>query len=153
MPSGYTPDEYTVAQGNIPTWTCQDCVSYSLGDYLQATDFQDAVIDAIITIMIDTNFVSFRLVCCVYPSSLKDSAHRKLCRDLINTLNRQSFDFISSYKLPRDFLENVMTDIFLESTNGTNSQSASTYLGGKDKCEYHVHKRLATPCYNIKFGI
>lgn len=149
----YTGRVYSRTSKYAP-WGCPRlCACYSLGDYLQATDFQDAVIDAPITVIIGANCTPLMLVCCVYPLSREESAYRKLYRDLINTLNRRSFYFIPLHKVPRDFLEDVITQVFSKSTDGINFQSATTYLGGKDKCEYHEHKRLGTPCYKIKFDI
>jgi hypothetical protein len=62
------------------TWTCWG-VAYDMGDFLQDSDFKDAVIDGSIEKMVLYNECPFLLAQWIYDKSPIISAHRKLAVD------------------------------------------------------------------------
>jgi hypothetical protein len=62
------------------TWTCWG-VAYDMGDFLQGSDFKDAVIDGNIEKMVLYNEFPFLLAQWIYDKSPIISAHRKLAVD------------------------------------------------------------------------
>ncbi|KAF1844372.1 uncharacterized protein K460DRAFT_163263 [Cucurbitaria berberidis CBS 394.84] len=124
-----------------------------LGNFLHAPDFLDAFVDVILEQTAQLGTPTF-LSSSIYPRSVKDSLHRKLCRDLVvYRWGYRNFDTLRSHAIPREFLEDVLLDMKRNFDQGVTRLSFSRFIKDKDACYYHEHTRLNTPCYKTKYGI
>ena len=145
----------TQTPGGSPNEMCWDEMSncYALSDFLQATDFSDATIDAFTRRMEIRNNSPADLAKWVYARTTKDSAHRRLCRDIIvHTWARKKWDRLWTEDYPPELLANVLADVSMKFDRGSKRRELAEFLKSKNHCEYHEHKRLDLPCYKTRFG-
>jgi hypothetical protein len=127
---------------------------YELSHFLQARDFSDATIDAFTHRMKLHNDAPIDLTEWIYSRAAKDSAHRKLCRDIVvHTWDRKSFDRLWKEDFPREFLEEVFAEVATQLESGVKRRDTGQFLRSKAACEYHEHHWLSLPCYKAAYGI
>jgi len=65
---------------------------YSLGDFLQDSDFKDAAVNALVDSMIELGRFPYHMASYIYPASTVGSAHRTLATDVyINCWQRDQW--------------------------------------------------------------
>jgi hypothetical protein len=125
---------------------------YELGDFLQAPDFNDAIIDAITDTSALRNETPVQISSVIYPLTSPGSPHRQLCCDIAINCSRQLFVSMRDRDLPREFLEDVLIEVGTVLDWGVKEVPFAKLMEGKTGCEYHEHTRSNTPCYKTKFG-
>lgn len=110
---------------------------YALGDFLQDTDFKDALIDALIEGMATTVDYPLEVANCIYPYSGKGSAHRSLAIDvLVNIWDRKLYKTLSH---PQEFLQDVLIEIGPKLEEGIGNVPGKVFFKGINTCKYHDH--------------
>ncbi|KAF2827996.1 hypothetical protein CC86DRAFT_445065 [Ophiobolus disseminans] len=118
------------------------------------SDFSDATIDAFTRRMEIRNNSPVELAKWIYPKTTKDSAHRRLCRDIIvHTWARKKWDRLWTEDYPPELVANVLADVSVKFARGSKRRELTEFLEAKNACEYYEHKRLELPCYKARFGI
>jgi hypothetical protein len=136
------------SKGNVSYEWMRWARCYALGDFLQDSDFKDAIVDAIVEAFLACKQAPFDLPSYIYPHSLEGSAHRKLAVDVqINFWNRERLGRADEY--PDRFLLDVLTEICPKLATGMKYQCVEKYFDLKDTCKYHDHGP-DKPCYKTK---
>ena len=155
----YTRNIVTTEQADAPESTVDRewlllVQAWALGDHLYATDFKDAVIDAIIDKLNNDRVAK--------PPTL----HRIIyCNANPDTLLRQLAVDIAAWRWDNTFLANqkiaggwrgwdVCTDFFVDLALSLNKAKKTGQSGEPpfegDTCTYHEHRLVETPCYKTK---
>jgi hypothetical protein len=121
---------------------------YVLANYLQVSDFADALVDVAIEIIGTTGHVSLLLIPIIYKYSRKDSSYRRFALRAIGCgaefellLEGITWDGLSN-----EFLVDLQ-DIADEDSEGTALMMAA---GELNRCLYRDHK--GAECYRVKRG-
>jgi hypothetical protein len=121
---------------------------YALGDFLQDADFKDALVDAMIEIMLDKEHWPNDLGLWIYEASIVGSKHRRLAVDIfVHCWSRDLFGHKKDH--PKEFLVDVLVEIAKDLAKGIKKKGVVGLLGKKDGCEYHDHGS-EKPCYKTK---
>jgi hypothetical protein len=119
------------------TWSCWG-LAYDMGDFLQDSDFKDAVIDGIIEKMILYNEYPFSLAQWIYTKSPITSAHRKLAVDtFVNCWPRSEWSQTMVH--PAGFFADVVKTVGVTLEDGVRIQRPGDYFNLNDTCKYHAH--------------
>jgi hypothetical protein len=128
---------------------------YELGSFLQDTDFKDALIDASMEKMYTdeeytTDFPSF-----VYPTSSRQSPHRKLAVDIaVSVWHSTTLEDAAKKDLPGDFCADTMSIIGRTLRSGAAADIGIwNFFASVDPCKYHEHALSNTTCYKSKHGL
>jgi hypothetical protein len=121
---------------------------YMLGDFLQDIDFKDAIVDAMIDLIILDNSWPSNLSSKVYPYSTMASPHRKFVVDVFSRSTEKNLDNMRNNDLPSGFL----VDLILAKNSKKDDKNATneTWLKPKNACDYHEHTMSGFPCYKTK---
>jgi len=125
---------------------------YALGDFLQDTDFMNALIDVVTEIIEEANAQPVSLPNYIYSHSTENSAHRKLVVDILLRCWDRTAYAKTVVDQPQEFLYDILVN--MAPHLGTSIQQASdvkALLNTADLCEYHDHGP-DQPCYRIKPG-
>ncbi|XPS75763.1 hypothetical protein M3J09_007832 [Ascochyta lentis] len=131
---------------------------YKVATYLEATDFQDAIVDALIE-----NIFEFRAlkgqcrftatqIATIYATTEDGSTLRKFAQDLcLQSKGPQGFEKKRLEGFPVEFrldLLNAAAPFITSSAKSTDMQDPLNLSGS---CKYHEHTALAKPCYRTKY--
>jgi hypothetical protein len=120
---------------------------YILGDFLQDTDFGDALIDAMVDWMTVTGKAPVLLPTFVYSNSKLSSAHRTFAVDIyINPSGHDRFE--EDFGFSREFLCDVLKAIGPKLRTGIKGVAPKVWFKHSDACKYHDHGDK--PCYKTK---
>ncbi|KAF2799664.1 hypothetical protein K505DRAFT_230491, partial [Melanomma pulvis-pyrius CBS 109.77] len=128
---------------------------YKLGDFVQDSGFQDALVDALIERVLEKYHYPIFLPPIVYKHSTSGSIHRKLLVDLVVCVwDHEHFSMLSepAYGNPVEYLGDILRDLGPKLKEGLEYQTLEEFLDGKSSCHYHEHRRLGKPCYKAKPG-
>jgi hypothetical protein len=122
--------------------------AYLLGDYLQDTDFKDAVIDSMIAGLLETGYYPYTLASYIYPCSAKTSAHRKLAVDVFVFYWTRTD--LGEHDQPKEFLLDALRFIGPGLEAGiVGVEGIENLFDVNNTCNYHDHG-LDKPCYKTK---
>jgi hypothetical protein len=142
--SATTDDELT---------TLRQC--FELADFLQDSDYKDALIDIFIEKMSATDEYLEDLPKFIYPLTHAQSPARKLAVDVaVNMWNEKTYQGVDKAGYPAEFLADVLTklgskirrfDIIYE--------YGPSIFFEEVGCEYHEHTLTNSLCYKVKRGL
>lgn len=118
---------------------------YMLADYLQDSDFKDAIIDAIAEEILVSRRPLPYLASWIYPYSTTGSAHRKMAVDLTVWYWRRTpkdmtpFQFLPNGDLPPQFLRDAIETVMPRATSGLRPVRQERILPRNAPCKYHDH--------------
>jgi hypothetical protein len=102
---------------------------YTLSHFLQASDFGDATIDTFTRRMEIRSDSPLDLAKWIYIRTTKDSAHRKLCSDIVvSTWDRKTFNRLWTEDHPREFLDNILADVSEKLERGVKRRDVAKIL-------------------------
>ncbi|KAF2624984.1 hypothetical protein BU25DRAFT_129897 [Macroventuria anomochaeta] len=131
---------------------------YKVAKHLEAMDFQDAIVDALIE-----NIVEFRAlkgqcrftatqITTIYTMTEEDSPLRKFAQDLcLQSKGPQGFEKRRLKDFPVDFQLDLLTAAAPFITSSAKSTDMQDPLDLGRSCKYHKHTVLGTPCYRTKY--
>ncbi|KAJ4334000.1 hypothetical protein N0V95_009288, partial [Ascochyta clinopodiicola] len=133
-------------------WTkWADC--FRVGDFLQDSDFKDAMINTAIEKIISEDINYKNLAEDVYTFSQPTSRNRRLAVDIaLNTWPDSDFQCIDGNSHPPEFLADLITAMGGKLRAVLDRRSPEDFLRNIDTCEYHEHSTIGTPCYKTKHG-
>ena len=123
--------------------------AWVIGDYLEAMDFKDAIVDAMIEKVLDTpqgRRPQHGMHQIIYPMSQRKSPIRKLITDI--AAHTWSASFVkerSNQPEWSDFFKDIAMARF-----SINEKSTPQYI--TDPCYYHEHRLKGDPCYRTRIG-
>lgn len=128
---------------------------YQLADFLQNEDFSDAVLDAVVEAMVDTNSWPIALVRTVYRASRKGSPHRLLVAEFAVTVPKKG-NLEKLVNGAEDDSEQFLADVgSIAFTKGVNldgvKPSIAAFFKEKNVCDYHLHTKQGKPCYRSRW--
>jgi hypothetical protein len=133
-------------------WDC-----YQLGDFLQDSDFKDAIIDALINKMVVENCYPLYIAQAVYASSTAASPHRQWVVDCaIKFWSKPELDAVAEDAVSEsgDYPQEFRTDLFVAMSahlrTGVKVTLVADFFQNLDTCKYHEHTKKNTPCYKTK---
>jgi len=129
---------------------------YDLGSFLQDIDFKDALIDAAMEKMCTEEEYSIAFPSFIYPTSTRESPHRKLAVDIaVSVWIPTSFEAVTKKNLPGDFCADTVAIIGrkLRSAVAADIGIWNFFAGVSDPCKYHEHTLKKTTCYKRKRGL
>ena len=122
--------------------------SWLLGHYLQAADFKDAVIDAIIQKVLQSgDWVRQRMYQAVYARTDDRSPLRRLVVDI--AVWRWNTKFLKAQRNHADWSD-FFFDLAIAQSKKSNHKQPLYEI---DSCEYHEHRNNNTPCYKTKMRL
>ncbi|KAH7109850.1 hypothetical protein B0J11DRAFT_586393 [Dendryphion nanum] len=125
---------------------------YSTAYFLQAMDFQDALMDALPGLMGESGYNPFHLPAYIYSATCIGSPHRKFALDVcLNTWSDMRFKLSSSSSFPSQFLRDLV-DAFPSFMSHDPKKKPVELLNSDDPCKYHEHIIEGKPCYKAKRG-
>ena len=122
--------------------------AWIFGDKLLSTSFKDAIADAVIVKILDTNKWPADMHEHIYPESSSAFPFRKLCVDI--ALWRWTEHAIPSVKFDSQWAGFFYYDymLALDKVKKTGRQGVTPFAG-EETCEYHGHDK-DKPCYKTK---
>ncbi|KZM24652.1 uncharacterized protein EKO05_0007088 [Ascochyta rabiei] len=127
---------------------------FKIGDFLQDSDFKDAMIDAAIEKLISENIDYVEIPVGVYTFSQPTSRNRRLAVDLaLNVWEEFRFQYVTNRNYPPEFLTDLITAMGGKLRAGSHMTRTNDFLRDIDTCEYHEHTTIGTPCCKTKRGI
>ncbi|KAK3687004.1 hypothetical protein LTR37_019256 [Vermiconidia calcicola] len=149
----YTRRIYSNQEGDVEGQTDKEwdrlANVWALGAYLQATDFKDAITDAIIEKAL-TDSVYQTMHAIINAKSVEGAPIRRLIVDIAatrwdtETLKAQQNDPVWS-----DFFRDLSIALMAGRPSSVLERARWEY----DHCAYHEHRDLNTPCYRTKPGL
>lgn len=126
--------------------------------YLQATDFHDAIVDALIEIVLDFRVLkgSCRFtaaqITTIYSTTEEDSPLRKFAQNLcLQSKGPQGFDKRRMKDFPIEFQLDLLTAAAPYITSSAKSTDMEDPLDLSRSCKYHQHTLHGKPCYKAKY--
>jgi hypothetical protein len=145
------PGDYDLMLGAIKERaTLSGC--YALGSFLQDSDFRDAVIDALVDMVVCNNFTYTVPAKVVYDISSSKSPHRKLAVDfVVHCWSTDRFITILYGGHPAEYLTDLVVATGSKLRETVSIQSVQDFFAGVNLCQYHEHTVNNTPCYKTRF--
>lgn len=124
---------------------------YSMGDYLQDSDFKDATIDVIINGMVQMKCYPLNFHGYIYPFSSKQSSHRSLAVELVlHVWAPSSLKYLRGENVPREFLADLAVAMGEKLRDAPKKMTPKEFFESKGACYFHDHSRMNTQCYKVK---
>jgi hypothetical protein len=121
---------------------------YILADFLQNSDFKDALIDMLLERMVEEKKYISSLSRVIYNHSSKDSVHRKMVVDtLIHVSARDQWRWLLSGFSNTDILFDMLEHISSNLVEGIREYATEEFFNMNDTCKYHEHTQHGKPCY------
>lgn len=130
---------------------------YKAAKQLQATDFQDAIVDALIEIALE--FRAIRGQCrfapgqitTIYAITKEGSLLRKFAQNLfLQSKGLHGFDKKRLEDFPAEFRLDLLSAAAPYITSSARSADMQDPLDLSKSCKYHEHTVVGTPCYKTK---
>ena len=122
--------------------------AWALGNYLQAIDFKDAIVDAIIQKVNRSGpLVPQTMHQIVYPKSLSGTLIRRLTVDI--AAYRWDTRYLKLQKIDTDWSD-FFLDLSVVLSDMRLAGSTSKPQFETNPCAYHEHRIRNTPCYKTK---
>lgn len=127
--------------------------AWALGAYLQATDFKDAVTDAIMDkVSQNRRSASQSMHEIIYPKSLANADIRRLIVDIaVSCWNKETLEARSNDPSWADFFRDLSIALVDQRHYGHSHLPKSPW--DADKCWYHEHRTSNAVCYRSKYGL
>lgn len=122
--------------------------AWLLGDYLQATDFKDAITDTLIAKVSDTFLGAWQTMHeIIYPRSTHNAPIRRLIAD-IAACKWENQD-IKTLRVDPEWAE-FLPDLSAALAERRGKEFGEDVPWESDRCRYHEHAQAGTPCYSSK---
>jgi hypothetical protein len=134
---------------------------YQLANYLEAPDFKDATVDAVIEIVTDLRFkypstdvfLTEESVKFLYKCSTPDSPVRTLIVDWgLVAVDHTGFDPHKEFHDDDQFLCDLFVAVRPFWMGKKGPSELPDPFNGETSCKYHEHQAAGKPCYKEKFG-
>lgn len=143
-------------KGSVTTdhdWTTlRQC--FELADFLQDSDYKDALIDLFIQKMTDENKYFEELPNFIYPLTHAQSPARKLAVDVaVKMWNVETYQRVGKADYPAEFLADVVTKLGSRIRFEMINEHGADVFFEDVECEYHEHTLTNSLCYKVKRGL
>lgn len=148
----YINDERLIEETDMVTdqelRTVFEC--YRLSSILEDDDFKDAMLDAMISIIVNENATLKDIPRVVYNSTESASPHRQFVVDYVaHTWPRWCFEEISEETYSSRFLLDLLTAMGSR-LRGVTPVDADDFFQDVNTCKWHEHTKKKAPCYKDK---
>lgn len=131
---------------------------YKVANHLEAMDFRDAIVDALIETILDFRALKGQCrftatqITTIYAMTEEGSPLRKFAQNLcLQSKGPQGFEKKRLKNFPVEFQLDLLTAAAPFITSSTKSTDMPDPLDLDKSCRYHEHTALGTPCYKTKY--
>jgi hypothetical protein len=131
---------------------------YKVANQLQAMDFRDAIVDALIETVLDFRALKGQCrftaahITAIYAMTEEGSPLRKFAQNLcLQSKGPQGFEKKRLKDFPVEFQLDLLTAAAPFITSSTKSTDMPNPLDLEKSCKYHEHTAAGTPCYKTKY--
>jgi hypothetical protein len=131
---------------------------YKVANHLEAMDFRDAIVDALIETILDFRALKGQCrftavhITTIYSLTEEGSPLRRFAQNLcLQSKGPQGFEKKRLKDFPVDFQLDLLTAAAPFITSSTKSTDMPDPLDLDKSCKYHEHTSLGTPCYKTKY--
>lgn len=131
---------------------------YKVANHLEAMDFRDAIVDALIETILDFRALKGQCrftaahITTIYAMTDEGSPLRKFAQNLcLQSKGPQGFEKKRLKDFPVEFQLDLLTAAAPFITSSTKSTDMPDPLDPDQSCKYHEHTALGTPCYRMKY--
>ncbi|KAF2659991.1 hypothetical protein K491DRAFT_675030 [Lophiostoma macrostomum CBS 122681] len=128
--------------------------SYILSDYLQSMDYRDAVLDAVVEMMIERNEFPGAIIEMIYSHTTDNPPHRKVVHEaMLYTWTTEQYQQLGGLDLSKeDILDSLIVIATRPKRNYMYHDSVQEAFRYQDPCVYHEHTLSGAACYKAKYN-